>query len=175
MTEKPPQSSDNWSDDDELTEPNIGELPSDPEARQAALTLLLFKLGQCSGHPKEIEQAYALGYRAAEKSQQNRLRDELFQRWLGEHTLDDATGGQLAAGWRALMDAFDSIPDITLSKWSCGLGGYWEPVRHALRALRFDQGLNLDSPANEFDSRGWLFSRRDRRPTETTGKEPDRS
>jgi hypothetical protein len=76
MTEKPPQSSDDWSDDDELTEPNIGELPSDPGARLAQVTLLLFKLGQRSGHPADIERAYALGYRAAvlaQKDEQRRL------------------------------------------------------------------------------------------------------
>lgn len=66
---------------------------------------------------------------------------------------------------RALLTACAAIPDITLSKWACGLGGHWEPVRHALRAARFDQGLNLDASHDEFDGNGWLRCRRQQAPS----------
>ena len=63
------------------------------------------------------------------------------------------------AALRPLLDACDAIPDFTLSKWACAPGGAWAEVRSALRAARFEQGLNLDAPFDEFDSRGWLLSR----------------
>jgi len=63
---------------------------------------------------------------------------------------------------RPLVEACDAIPDITLSKWACNLGGYWEPVRVALRAARLAQGLDVDAPImSGFDSNGWLFARLD--------------
>lgn len=70
--------------------------------------------------------------------------------------------GKLRAELGAVVLACDAIPDITISKWACGLGPIWNPVREALRARRKAQGFDVDAPDPEtaFDEHGWLRARR---------------
>lgn len=185
MTGSEPQSADGWEDDDEDTLPgsagalqiadHIADLPEHLEARNATVRLVLYKLAMSTGCPESIEQAYRLGYRAAEMAQLDRLRgDVLFRRWLGAQTLMDValSDAALLAGIRPLLEACEAIPDITLSPWGCGSGPMFGHLRDALRAQRKAQGLDIDAPIEDFDSEGWLLARWESAPA--TERKEDR-
>ena len=84
----------------------------------------------------------------------------------------DAGAQDMAAGYselreqladlRALVEACDAIPDITLSKWACDPGGHWNPLRATLRARRAAQGFDVDAvdPSAAYDEQGWLKQRK---------------
>lgn len=68
--------------------------------------------------------------------------------------------GMVAKRTRAVMDACEAIPDITLSPWACNPGGHWEPVRESLRAPRKARGFDVThAQPEDFDIDGWLHSR----------------
>lgn len=62
---------------------------------------------------------------------------------------------------KAVLDACEAIPDVTLSKWACNPGGYWDPVLRAVKAARAAVGFNVDADLEQFDHHtGWLLARR---------------
>lgn len=67
--------------------------------------------------------------------------------------------GRLRADGSRILEACDAIPDITLSKWACDPGLYWNPLREAIRARRRGQGFDVDAEPEEFDDRGMLRAR----------------
>lgn len=65
------------ADEEEITLPSSRQLLADPEARQAQVTLALFRLSNSTGCPEGIEQAYSLGYRAGAMAAESAAKEVL--------------------------------------------------------------------------------------------------